>query len=519
MISERSHDNDPVIGDFKPEAINPEVAENLRAFKKLRPTMQVAIVLPLLASACDRYIPDTDIQTTVTQAKATETYLVPSATISPANTEEVLPTEEAIPLPWIERMNEANTKEDAMLVDKADWTSFEEENDFEPMVVISAIESHRGALRDQGLQTNDYDFSLYAQDNDWAVIVEEIKTDKMLWSTNPDGSLNFRPDTMPYDEEKGLVLFDEFDLSPIPSGQHGESRSIVIKNGEVFVFYKNEQGERTAVFNPETGKIERWKDTLYLAGAEALARVQGVRYEKVAENSWMAFDAEGNILAKLEEGRDKWFYTEKGLEVITPEEEELKAFFDEHVDPRKYTTTENIYLYDPGFIRIPQNFNVVASDSFIQASFPDKELVVDEVSQGDVYTLLPVIAKWKGAGNGEKFYPLYLKVGVEGFSRLALAPGVYRDLDLNSPEIIDRGIAGGIYEVGIFLACVREGVPGESDRSLQDFFKRLGKTYPGVCQMADLFGGESETSILRHIKNGEDISNNIIGPAVSLLKK
>jgi hypothetical protein len=324
---------------------------------------------------------------------------------------------------------------------------------------------------------------------------------------------------MPYDKEKGLVLYNEFDLTPTPSGQHGESRSIVIKNGEVFVFYKNDQGERTAVFNPETGKIERWKDTLYLAGAEALGQVQGVRYEKVAENSWEAIDAEGNTLAKLEEGRDRWFYTEKGLEAITPDEEELKAFFDEHVDPRKYTTTENIYLYDPGFIRIPQNFNVVASDSFIQASFPDKELVVDEVSQGDVYTLLPVIAKWKGVGSEEKFYPLYLNVGVEGFSRLALAPGVYRDLDLNSPEIIDRGIAGGIYEAGIFLACVREGVPGESDRSLQDFFERLSKTYPGVCQMADHFGGKSETSILRHIKNGEDISNNIIGPAVSLLKK
>jgi hypothetical protein len=84
-------------------------------------------------------------------------------------------------------------QEDAMLVDKADWTSFEEENNLEPLSVAGAVQDHRGALRDQGLQTDDYDFSLFAQDNDWAVIVEEIKTGKMLWSTNPDGSLNFRP--------------------------------------------------------------------------------------------------------------------------------------------------------------------------------------------------------------------------------------------------------------------------------------------------------------------------------------
>jgi hypothetical protein len=519
-MNERRWDSNPLTGDFTPEAINPEVAENLRAFKKLRPAMQVAIVLPLLASACDRFIPDTDIQTTETQPKTTETYTLPSATIAPTNTEEVIPTEEAIPLPWIERMNEAKMQEDARLVEKADWISFEEENNLEPLSVASAVQNHRGTLRGQGLQPNDYDFNLYAQDNDWAVIVEEIKTGKMLWSTNNDGSLNFRPDFIPYDEEKGLVLYNEFDLTPTPSGQHGESRSIVIKNGEVFVFYKNEQGERTAVFNPESRKIERWKDTLYLAGAEALAQVQDIRYEKVAENNWMAFDAQGNTLAKLEEGRDRWFYTEKGLEAITPEEEELKAFFEEHADPRKYTTTENIYLNDTGLIRNARNFNVVVSGTFIQASFPDKELVVDVVSQGDVYTLLPVIAKWKGAGNEEKFYPLYLNIGVEGFSRLAVAPGVYRDLDLNSPEIIDIGRVGEMYEANVSFVCVREGVsPPSNYTSLQDYFKSRSKTYPGVCQMADLFGGESEATFFWHIKIGEDISNNVIGPANSLLKK
>jgi hypothetical protein len=516
----RQLDSNPVTGDFRPEAINPEVAENLRAFKKLKHAIQVVIVLPLLASACDKFIPDTDIQTTETQPKATETYTLPSATIAPTNTEVAIPTEEEIPLPWIERMNEAKMQEDARLVDKADWTSFEEENNLEPLSVAGAVQNHRGALRDQGLQTDDYDFSLFAQDNDWTVIVEEKKTGQMLWSRNNDGSLNFRPDVIPYDEEKGLVLYNEFGLSPTPSGQHGESRSIVMKNGEVFVFYKNDQGERTAVFNPETRKIERWKDTLYLAGVEALAQIQGVRFEIAHANNRLALDAEGNILAKLEEGRDRWFYTEKGLEAITPEEEELKVFFNEHADPRKYTTTENIYLYDPGWIRNSRNFNVIVSGTFIQASFPDKELVVDVVSQGDVYTLLPVIAKWKGVGIEEKFYPLYLNVGVEGFSRLALAPGVYRDLDLNSPEIIERGRAGEILEANVLFACVREGVPPPSNYpSLQDYFKSRNKTYPGVCQMADLFGGESEATILRHIKNGEDISNNVIGPANSLLKK
>jgi hypothetical protein len=34
--------------------------------------------------------------------------------------------------------------------------------------------------------------------------------------------------------------------------------------------------------------------------------------------------------------------------------------------------------------------------------------------------------------------------------------------------------------------------------------------------MADHFGGESEISILRHIKNGEDVSNNVMTEIASL---
>jgi hypothetical protein len=489
-------------------------------FKKLRPAMQAAIVLPLLASSCDRYIPDTDIQTTETQPKATETYPKPSATVAPANTEEVIPTEEAIPLPWIERMNEAKMQQDAMLIDKADWTSFEEINNLEPLSVAGAVQNHRGALRDQGLQTDDYDFNLFAQDNDWAVIVEEKKTGKMLWSTNPDGTLNFRPDTMPYDKDKGLVLYNEFDFTPTPSGQHGESRSIVIKNGEVFVFYKNDQGERTAVFNLETGKMERWKDTLYLAGAEALARVQDVRYEKVAENSWEAIDAQGNTLAKLEEGRDRWFYTEKGLEAITPEEEELKAFFDEHADPRSYLTVDNIIYYEGPIVKAVGYINTILYSLPIQAKFPDKELVHKGESKGDVYTLIPGVLKWKGKVGEEKYYYVYFNAGMEGFSKIALGPGVIRNLDMEDPDFVRNIIPGKTKLTNSYVAYDKFTNPsGWSREVFERSVSGYDRSFPGCFEMVGLFGEESYDALINFIKEGKDLPNPIVvGPSSGYLK-
>jgi hypothetical protein len=76
-MNERHWNNDPVTGHYDTEAINPEIAENLRALKKvnLKPALQAAIVLPLLASACeyDGDIPYTDIYATETQPKTTQT--------------------------------------------------------------------------------------------------------------------------------------------------------------------------------------------------------------------------------------------------------------------------------------------------------------------------------------------------------------------------------------------------------------------------------------------------------------
>jgi hypothetical protein len=421
------------------------------------------------------------------------------------------PTETAIPS-WEERMQEAKTKENAQLIPSKEWSSYADEFDIPYSDLYTAVENHRKIIKNQGLRIDDFDFDLLAEEDDWVVVVRSKKTGGMFWSVNSEGpnSFNPRPDD----------TTDHGVLRSIKSPQHGENMVLVISKNEVFAFYENGEGRKTAVFNQETGKVTRWEDTPYWKGAEALKEVAGVQFPVTNGVNRIAHDEQGNILAKLEEGRERWVYTQEGLDSIVPSEQELKKFFDAHVDMRRYTTTDNIRYSPWENIKVIDNLNVIISQSPILTEFLDKELVLDNgKSLGNVYVLTPSVAKWRGKGGEEKYYHLFFNSGIEKYSRIALAPGVYDTLDLGSEKMQKVFEVGEIRIINPFIDYNFDIIPkGWKSQDVQVFKKVVDNGYPGLLLMTDLFGGDSG-KILTDMKNGKDLEGgSVIGPTNGVYK-
>jgi hypothetical protein len=408
---------------------------------------------------------------------------------------------------WEERRQEAKNKEKAQIIPSKDWPLYADEIGVPYSNIYTAVENHRQIIRNQGLKVDDFHFNVAVEGDDWVIVVRNKKTDVIYWAVDikDQNSFNSRPD-----QKIGNGV-----LKPIRSPQHGEKIVFVISNNEVFAFYENGEGRKTAVFNQETGRVTRWEDTPYWKGIEALKEVVGVQFPVTDEVNRIAYDEQGNILAKLEEGRERWVYTQEGLDAIVPSEQEIKKFFDAHVDMRRYTTTDNIVFKDEGDIKAIGSINVIISGSPILAEFPDKELVLDNgQSMGNVYVLTPSVAKWKGKGGEEKYYHLFFNSGIDNFSVISLGPGVNKTLELGSEKIQKLFEVGGTRKINSYVGYNYNDVPpGSTYEDLKRLKKIMETAYPGIFPMTDLFGSSSYDMLMNHVKLGKGVDGSIIiGP-------
>jgi hypothetical protein len=421
------------------------------------------------------------------------------------------PTETAIPS-WEERMQEAKTKENAQLIPSKDLSSYADEIGVPYSNIYTAVENHRKIIRNQGLKVDNFNFDIAVEGDYWVVVVRNKKTDVFYWAVDSidQNSFNSQPD-----QKIGNGV-----LKPIRSPQHGEKIVLVISNNEVFAFYENGEGRKTAVFNQEIGRVTRWEDTPYWKGIEALRDLGGVEFVVNADGvNRIAHDGKGNTLANLEEGRERWVYTMDGLDAIVPSDESVKNFFDKHVDMRRHTTTDNINYHHWQFVNAVDNLNVIIYQSSILAELPGKELVVDGKSMGNVYVLTPSVAKWRGKGGEDKYYHLFFLTGVENFSRITLGPGAYETLDLGSEKTQKVFEVGQNCVLNPFIGYNFELIPrGWKAEDVQSIREQFENEYRGFLPMTDLFGQDSG-KILMNMKSGKDMDGSIIiGPTNGVYK-